>query len=192
MVSWGFYGAVLLAVIVERLVELRISNRNAQAAFDQGGREYGQGHFGVMKALHTLFLVACAAEVVLLDRPFHLWLAIPATLGVVATMALRYWAISTLGQRWNTRVIVVPGLGAVNEGPYRWLRHPNYVAVVLELAFLPLIHGAWLTALVFGVANLVLLRTRIQVEERALAEHCDYDQRLGDRRRFVPSGPESE
>jgi methyltransferase len=66
------------------------------------------------------------------------------------------------------------------------------VAVVLELAFLPLIHGAWLTALVFGVANLVLLRTRIQVEERALAEHCDYDQRLGDRRRFVPSGPESE
>lgn len=190
--SWGFYGAVLLAVIVERLVELRISNRNAQAAFDQGGKEYGQGHFGVMKALHTLFLVACAAEVVLLDRPFHLWLAIPATLGVVGTMALRYWAISTLGQRWNTRVIVVPGLGAVNEGPYRFLRHPNYVAVVLELAFLPLIHGAWATALLFGVANLVLLRTRIRVEEQALAEHCDYDQRLGDRRRFVPSGPEGE
>ena len=91
------------------------------------------------------------------------------TIVVVATMALRYWVVSTLGDRWNTRVICVPGEPLITGGPFRYIRHPNYVAVVAELAALPLVHTAWMTAAVFGVANLLILRVRIRVENDALA-----------------------
>jgi methyltransferase len=88
---------------------------------------------------------------------------------VLTSQALRWWCIATLGRRWNTRVIVVPGLAPVSGGPYRWLRHPNYVAVVVEGAALPLVHAAWVTAVVFTVLNAFLLRVRIRVEDAALA-----------------------
>lgn len=179
------YLTVVFAVALERIVELFVSNRNAQSAFDQGGKEYGQGHFGFMKVMHTLFLIACPAEVLLLDRNPEPWLWVPMFLVVLGTMSLRYWAIGTLGSRWNTRVIVVPGLQAVSEGPYKYMRHPNYVAVVLELIALPLMGGAWITALVFSVVNLALLKVRIDCEEAALAEHCGYDA-LSDRPRILP------
>ena len=107
------YVMVVFAVALERVVELFVSNRNARSAFDQGGKEYGQGHFGFMKAMHTLFLVACVAEVLLLDRDSEPWVWVPMFLVVLGAMSLRYWAIGTLGPRWNTRVIVVPGLQAV-------------------------------------------------------------------------------
>ncbi|MCB9760835.1 MAG: hypothetical protein H6739_13440 [Alphaproteobacteria bacterium] len=184
--SWIAYSLLVGLVALERLYELRLSARNAAWAFERGGVERGQGHFGAMKVLHTAFLFACPLEVLLLDRPLIPALAATMTLVLLGTMALRYWAISTLGVRWNTRVICVPDLPAVDGGPYRYVRHPNYVAVVLELAALPLIHSAWLTALVFGVANLALLRVRIRVEEDALAELCAYDERMTDRPRFVP------
>ncbi len=191
MTHWIYLGIVAL-VAIERLVELRISKRNAQAAFDKGGKEYGQGHFGVMKALHTSFLFAAPAEVFLLDRPFVPWLFVLCFVALIGTMGLRYWAITSLKGRWNTRVIVVPDFPAEIGGPYTFLRHPNYVAVVIELAILPLMHGAWITALVWGVANFFLLRVRIQVEEEALSKACDYQARMGDRRRFVPGGSGSE
>ena len=139
-----------------------------------------------MKVLHTGFLLACAAEVVLLQRPFVPALGWPMLGLALAAQALRYWAIATLGPRWNMRVIVVPGAPPVDRGPYRWLRHPNYVAVAIEGLALPLVHGAWLTALVFSVANAWLLAVRIRCEERALATYCDYDARLGALPRFVP------
>lgn len=189
--QWAFL-AVFALVAIERIVELFVSKRNAQAAFDRGGKEYGQGHFGVMKALHTSFLFAAPAEVLVFDRPFIPWLFGACLVGVVGTMVLRYWAITSLDGRWNTRVIVVPGAPAVTGGPYRFLRHPNYVAVVLELALLPLMHGAWLTAAIWGVANLILLRVRIQCEEQALADACEYEARMGDRSRFVPGLPPSK
>lgn len=181
----ALYVGVVALVGLERLVELVVSNRNAAAAFAQGGKEYGQGHFGVMKALHTLFLFACPLEVVLLERSPPMWLFGAMFVVLLGTMSLRYWAIGTLGARWNTRVIVVPGLDAVARGPYKYLRHPNYVAVVLELAALPLMGGAWITAVVFSLANLVLLKVRIDCEEAALAEHCGYDA-LADRPRILP------
>lgn len=182
--TWVFLG-IVGAVAVERLVELVLSRRNAQRAFDMGGQEFGRGHFGVMKALHTLFLFAAPAEVLLFDRPVIPWLFGAMVLALCGTMALRYWAIGTLGERWNTRVIVVPGLKAVSGGPYRFVRHPNYVAVVVELLAIPLMHSAWVTALVFGVANLVLLKVRIDCEERALREVCGYDA-LEQRPRVLP------
>jgi methyltransferase len=97
----------------------------------------------------------------------------------LAAQGLRYWAIATLGRRWNVRVIVVPGLAAVHDGPYRFMRHPNYVAVVLEGFAVPLMHGAWATAIAFTLLNAWLLRTRVRCEETALRDHCDYDAMLG-------------
>lgn len=164
------YLTVVALTGVERLAELVVSARNARWSFARGGVETGRGHFPAMVALHTALLVACVVEVVVADRPFLPWLGWPALVLVVASQALRWWCIGTLGPRWNTRVIVVPDLPLVARGPYRWLRHPNYVAVVVEGIALPLVHTAWVTALVFTVLNAVLLlRFRIPAEERALA-----------------------
>lgn len=181
------YLALLLFLAAERLFELFLSRRNARWAFERGGVEYGQQHFGAMKVLHTSFLVCCALEVVWLRRPFLESLGISMFLVAILAQVLRYWAIATLGKRWNVRVIVVPGLPAVADGPYRFLRHPNYLAVILEGFAVPLIHSAYLTAIGFSLLNAYLLRVRIRCEEEALSEHNHYGARLGDRHRFVPS-----
>jgi len=163
------FTALVLAVGVERLVELAVSKRHATWAFSRGGKEFGRGHFPAMVALHTALLFGALAEVWMLDRPFRPILGWVALAVVIASQTLRWWCIATLGRQWNTRVIVVPGLPLVSRGPYRLLRHPNYVAVVLEGAALPLVHSAWVTAVMFTVLNAALLARRIQVEERALA-----------------------
>jgi len=162
----------LLVVLVaaERLVELVVTKRHARRLAARGGREVGRGHYPVMVLLHTGLLVTSIIEVWFLDRPFLPWLGWPAFAAVLLTMALRWWAITTLGDRWTTTVWVVPGEPPVGGGPYRWLRHPNYLAVAVEVVALPLVHTAWWTAVAFGVGNLVLLRHRIGVEEAALQE----------------------
>jgi len=168
-VSVALYAALVLATGLERLAELVVSARHARWSFERGGVESGRGHFPAMVALHTGLLVACVVEVVVADRPFLPWLGWPMLLLVLASQGLRWWCIATLGERWNTRVIVVPGLPLVRRGPYRWLAHPNYVAVVLEGVALPLVHTAWVTALAFTVLNAwLLLGFRIPAEERAL------------------------
>jgi methyltransferase len=121
-----------------------------------------------MVLLHTGLLVGALAEVLLLDRPFLPWLGWPMLALVIAAQLLRWWCIATLGRQWCTRIVVVPGSPTVTSGPYRWLKHPNYLAVVVEGFALPLVHTAWVTATVFTVANAVLLRTRIAAEEEAL------------------------
>ena len=180
---------LILAVAGERLYELVLSLRNGRRAQAQGGVESGQGHYPWLVSVHTLLLIAAPLEVWLLDRRFQPALGGPMFAVVLGTMALRYWAIAALGERWNTRVIVMPGVPAVATGPYRFLRHPNYVAVTLEVAALPLVHTAWITALMFSALNAVLLRVRIVTEERALAAHSSYQETLGDRPRFLPSLP---
>lgn len=163
------YLVVVGLTALERLAELVVSARNARWSFARGAVESGRGHFPAMVALHTGLLVACVVEVLVADRPFLPWLGWPALALVVASQALRWWCIATLGPRWNTRVIVVPGLPLVDRGPYRWIPHPNYVAVVVEGIALPLVHTAWVTALVFTVLNaILLLRFRVPAEERAL------------------------
>jgi methyltransferase len=165
-----WYAVLVLATGVERIVELVVSTRNARWSLSRGGVEYGTRHFPPMVALHTGLLLACLAEVWISGRPFLPWLGWPMLVLVLASQALRWWCIATLGPRWNTRVIVVPGLALVASGPYRWLRHPNYVAVVVEGFALPLVHTAWITALAFTVLNAVLLfAVRIPAENRALA-----------------------
>ena len=167
-VSAVAFTALVGAVVLERVAELVVSNRNARWSLAQGGVETGQRHYIVMVTLHTALLVGALAEVWLVPRPFVPALGWTMFALVLASQALRWWCIASLGRLWNTRVIVVPGLTRVTTGPYRWLTHPNYVAVVVEGFALPLVHSAWVTALVFTSANLVLLRHRIRVENEAL------------------------
>ena len=166
------YLVLILLTGGERIVELVVSKRNAAAAFARGGIEYGQSHFPWMVALHTGFLLACIAEVFLLDRPFIPALGWPMLVIALLCQAGRYWCIASLGSQWNTRVIVVPGAGAVRaKGPYRfsWLPHPNYLIVAVEGIGLPLVYSAWITAVAFTVLNAVLLlRFRIPTENEAL------------------------
>ncbi|MBW5423350.1 hypothetical protein GKQ77_17555 [Streptomyces sp. BG9H] len=165
-----WFTLLVLAVAVERLVELVVARRNAARAFTRGGVEHGQGHYPAMVVLHLSLLVCCLLEPALADRPFLPALGWPMLALVLLAQTLRWWCVTTLGPYWNTRVIVVPGAHLVGAGPYRFLRHPNYVAVVMEIAALPLVHSAWLTAAVFSVANAVLLTVRIRCENTALGQ----------------------
>ncbi len=158
---------IFLAVLAaERLFELWLSRRNARVQQTRGAIEAGAAHFPLMALIHTLFLVSCAVEGS--RRPFPGAIGWIALIGALLSQALRYWAIATLGPRWNVRVLVVPGEAPITAGPYRFLRHPNYAAVVAEMIFVPLVHGAWLTATVFSLLNAALLSVRIRVENRAL------------------------
>lgn len=167
MANW--YVLLVGAVAVERLAELVVARRNLAWSLQRGGVEFGASHYPVMVVLHVGLLVGCVAEVLLLDRPFIPALGWSMLAVLIAAQALRWWCISTLGPRWNTRVIVIPGAPRVNAGPYRLIPHPNYVAVVAEGIALPLVHSAWITALTFTVLNLLLLSRRISVENSALA-----------------------
>jgi methyltransferase len=164
---WLFTALVAL-VGLERVAELVVSTRNARWSLQRGGVEVGRGHYLPMVVLHTGLLVGAVVEV-WVRRPA----AVPVLAGtmlalVLASQALRWWCIATLRRQWNTRVIVVPGLPLVRRGPYRRVPHPNYVAVVVEGLALPLVHSAWVTAVVFTVLNAALLTVRVRVESTAL------------------------
>ncbi|MBX7432233.1 hypothetical protein JDV09_08940 [Mycobacterium sp. Y57] len=160
------YTLLIAAVAAERVAELVVSQRNLAWSRSAGGIEFGAGHYPVMVALHTLLLAGCLVEAA--HRPFVPLLGWPMLAVVLAAQALRWWCIATLGRQWNTRVVVVPDAARVTGGPYRFLTHPNYVAVVVEGVALPLVHTAWVTAAVFTVLNAALLRIRIRVEDTAL------------------------
>lgn len=163
----GYLG-LIGAVALMRLVELKISNRNVRRLLAAGGVESGAGHYPAMVLVHTLWLVSCVVEVLVMERPFVPVLGFPMVALLLCAIALRYQVIRTLGPRWTTRVITVQGAPRITTGPYRWLRHPNYLAVALEIVALPLIHSGWVTAMIFGLANLLVLRIRIAVEDEAL------------------------
>jgi len=161
------YTLLIAAVAVERVAELVVSQRNLKWSRARGGVEFGAGHYPAMVLLHTALLAGCLLEAA--HREFIPALGWPMLAVVIAAQLLRWWCIGTLGQQWNTRVVVVPGAGRVTAGPYRFIPHPNYVAVVIEGIALPLVHSAWITAVVFTVLNAGLLRARISVENTALA-----------------------
>ena len=163
--SWA---ALLLAVMIgQRFGELYLTAQHLPYIRAHGGREYGRAHFPFVVGVHTLFFIAFACEL----RHWHthpgsLW---PLWLGLfLAAQVLRYSAIRALGQRWSTRVFVLPGEPLVKSGPYRWLRHPNYVAVVVEFIAAPMLFGAWRTAVLIGVLNAAVLTVRIRCENDAL------------------------
>ena len=162
-----WYALLVAAVALERLAELVVSRRNSAWSRQRGGVEVGAGHYPSMVALHTALLAGCLWEAAY--RPFLPALGWPMLVVVLAAQGLRWWCITTLGHQWNTRVVVIPDAVRITGGPYRFFSHPNYVAVVVEGIALPLVHTGWLTALVFTVLNAFVLRTRIAVENGALA-----------------------
>ena len=182
------YTLLVAAVAVARLAELRIAERHRRAILARGGFEAGAEHYPWMVLLHTAFLIACPAEVWLLDRPFLPALGFPMLVLLLLAMGLRWWVMATLGERWTTRILCLPGAPPIESGPYRFLRHPNYLAVCTEMAALPLVHTAWISALVFSLANAWILRVRIRAEEEALARVSSYGEVFADRPRLVPGG----
>jgi methyltransferase len=180
-----FFLALLGALACERLFELWLSARNRHRRLAAGAHEFGRGHYVLMATLHTLFLFSCAGEL-LAFRPVWHWTWSVAFLAMaLAAQGLRYWAVASLGERWNTRVIARPGEPPVIKGPYRFVRHPNYVAVALELLSVPLIAGCWRTAVAFSLGNVALLAVRIPAEERAMGDA--YREAFAHRPRFLPS-----
>lgn len=181
-------GLGLLALVsLERVAELVVSGRNARRALARGGVELGRGHYPAMVVFHALVLVACAVEPWLLPRPWPLAASLAFAALVVAAQGLRWWAVATLGPRWSTRIVVLPGAPPVVGGPYRFLRHPNYLAVVVELLALPLALGAVWTAALATVGNAALLAVRIPAEERALG--AAWATAFQGRARLVPGRP---
>lgn len=180
------YLFLLAAVGAGRLVEMRISRRNQKNLAAQGVQKISEPHFHWMILLHGGVLAGAALEVVFLRRPFFPALAAPMALLFIFSNAMRWWVIRTLGSHWNIQVMASAGLGAVTAGPYRWVRHPNYLAVYLELIALPLIHTAWITAVVAALANAWILARRIAVEEAVLLADPAYRVAMGAKPRFLP------
>ena len=156
-------------VATQRLLELALARRNERKARAKGAVERGWGHYPFVVALHSLWLVSTLVEGLLRGPEFPAFWPLPLALFLLV-QPLRYWAIFSLGERWNTKILVLPGEKSVRRGPYRYLDHPNYVVVVAEILTFPLIFGAWITALVFTVLNAVILSVRIREENRALSE----------------------
>lgn len=181
-----WFTALVILAAIGRLLELRIANRNRRRLLARGGVEIAPGHYPWMVALHTGWLIASPVEVWLLARPFLPWLGALALAVFLGAFALRYWVIATLGERWTTRIICLPGEPPIVSGPYRWLRHPNYLAVILEIVSLPLVHTAWMSALVCSLLNAFLLRIRIRAEEEGLARFSEYGEVFAGRPRLLP------
>lgn len=169
MLSRTVSGAALVGV--QRLLELRLSRRNERRLRERGAIERGREHYPFMVALHALWLISTVAEGSR-RKPGGVT-RITALGAFLLAQPLRYWAIKSLGEHWNTKILVVPGEDVVRTGPYRYIKHPNYVVVAVEVLSFPLIFGAWISALVFSILNAILLTVRIREEERALRELAD-------------------
>ncbi|HKI87273.1 MAG TPA: isoprenylcysteine carboxylmethyltransferase family protein [Thermoanaerobaculia bacterium] len=178
--------ALVAAFAVERLAELRYAGRNRRRLLAAGALEIGARDYPWMVVLHASFLISCLAEVWLLSPRVEWRLAAFMGALLVAAQVLRFWSLRTLGRRWTTRILVLPGEEVVASGPYRWIRHPNYLAVAIEILALPLLLGAWRTAVVFSLANAWVLVRRVRSEERALGALTDYHVHMKKRPRMVP------
>ena len=163
-----YYYLFIFAIGIQRLVELVVARRNAKWSIAHGGKEFSRDHYPAMVSMHALLLVSCVVEVWVLGRPFIGWLGWPMLAVVVLSTVVRLRCVAVLGKHWNSRLIVIPGAPLVRDGLYRWVRHPNYTAVAAEVAALPLVHSAWLTAIVFSMANALVLSVRIRAENAAL------------------------
>jgi methyltransferase len=185
-VSARAYLALVAAAGLERLLELALSRRHQRALRAAGAPLVPEAWFGWMVLLHVATFVGAPLEVALLRRRARAPLAVAAGLGLAAAGLLRGWVIGSLGQHWNVQVVDSTRLGVVSTGPFAWVRHPNYVAVALELAALPLVHSAWLTALAASAANALVLRRRIEAEEAVLMASPEYRRAMGGKPRFLP------
>jgi len=156
-----------ILLVVQRLVELRLAKSNEQNVREEGAVEYDVEGYKYIVLLHTGFFISLLVEKIFLNREFNIF-SIIFFIVFIFTQLLRYWAISSLGKYWNTKILVVPDLNLITKGPYKYLRHPNYIAVIIEIAVIPLIFSCYITSVVFTLLNLIVLRRRIRIEEQAL------------------------
>lgn len=180
------YLGLLLGVAALRLFELRVSRRNQEQMIARGATKVDKPQFRWMVLAHTLVLSGSALEVVFLRRPFFPVLAGVMFALFLASNLVRLWVVRTMGQLWNVQVMDSTGLGVVTSGPFRFVRHPNYAAIFVEMFSLPLIHTAWITAMVGTLAYAAVISQRISVEERVLFANPDYRTAMGGKPRFLP------
>ena len=180
------YLGLLAAVGGGRLAEMRLSRRHQRALAARGYAREREPGFPFMVALHAAVLLGAAIEVIAARRPLIPAIAIPALGLFVLANLLRWWVIRTMAEHWNVQVVNALPLGVVTTGPFRWVRHPNYVAVFVELAALPMVHFAYLTAIVGSALHVVVLARRIAFEERLLLSNPTYRMTMGDKPRFLP------
>jgi methyltransferase len=180
------YLALLLLVAVLRIVELQISLRHQREMVAHGAAKINDPRFRWMVLLHTAVLIGAALEVVFLHRPFIPILAAVCFVIFLAANAVRWWVIRTLGQHWNVQIMNSTGLGVITTGPFRYVRHPNYAAVFVEMLVLPLIHTAWITAIAGSLAHIVVLSQRLSTEERVLFSDAQYRAAMAGKPRFLP------
>lgn len=177
--------ALFVVVALHRVGELVVSALRLRARREAVVSE--PGLFPAMVALHTLAIFGPPLEVLLCDRPFLPWLAAPAALVLVAACSLRWWTLFTIRGAWNVKVVAPTDAQVVTTGPYAWIRHPNYLVVILELLTLPLLHTAWVSALALFALNGLVLARRIRTEEAALAQLPGWRAAFADRPRLIPS-----
>jgi len=183
----AWYLVLVGLIAVDRLVEMAYSRHNQRAMSERGARKVRDPAFMGMVLLHAGYLCAAPLEVALLSRPFLPWLGYPALAVLAGANMLRVWAIRSLSLHWNMQIVASQSLGPVATGPYRWIRHPNYVAVFFEVPALPLVHTAWITAVTATLVHTLLLKRRIAAEERVLMSDPVYRARMGEKPRFVPA-----
>ena len=187
MLTKYIFVLIVVAVIVQRLIEMRLSDRHRREILEQGGREHGDNLLGAVKVLQVSWWIAMIAEVYYFDRPLIPALAIIALAGTIAGQVLRYFSMQALQWRWTLSIMTVPDLPVVQTGVYRYLKHPNWLGVILEIAFLPLIHSAYLTAIAFSIGNAWLMSRRISNEEEALTTDSNYGVAFAHKPRFIPT-----
>jgi methyltransferase len=180
------YLVLLLVVAGLRLYELRISRRHQAEMVARGASKIADPRFRWMVVLHTAVLLGSALEVVFLRRPFYPLFAAVCFAIFLAANVVRWWVIRTLGDHWNVQVMDSTGMGIVSTGPFRYVRHPNYAAVFVEMLALPLIHCAWITALAGSLAHVLVLSQRLTTEERVLFADARYREAMSGKPRFLP------
>lgn len=162
-----FFYIIVGFVILQRLIELIIAKRNEKKSLAEGGIEYDKKGYSGIVIMHTMFFISLITEYFYFEHSLNRYWIVFLVLFTSAQF-LRYWAIISLGSMWNTRIIIVPGSKLVQYGPYKYFKHPNYMAVITELAVLPLMFSCFITAVIFSAVNLLLLKRRISIEENAL------------------------
>jgi len=180
------YLALLAAVGLLRLIELRISRRHQESLLAGGAVPVPEPHFKWIVLIHTGVLIGAALEVIFLRRPFLPILAVVMFALTLASNLVRLWVILALGNLWSVRVMDSTRLGVVTSGPFRFVRHPNYAAVFVELFALPMIHTAWITAAVTPLAFSWVLSRRVPAEEAVLMANPEYRAATGHKPRFFP------
>lgn len=186
MLTKAIFIVIVATVFLQRLFELRLSQYNAARILAEGGREHSSNYLQVVKVLQLTWFVAMIAEVWWLERPFVPGLAALALIATLVGQILRYLSMRALGWRWTLPIMTLPGTSAINSGIYRYLRHPNWLGVILEIAAVPLIHSAYLTAIFFSFANALLMNKRIEAEEQALSYDSNYACLFAGRPSFIP------